>query len=96
MLTDLAQALGVPPAALGVASGQDQRPILDDVERRDLLGGTVALAVTALLPQGVATPGRIDADTTAQCWIALHRLFELDDLQGGGIVLQMAEEWRGG
>lgn len=71
VLTDLAQALGVPPAVLGVASGQDQRPILDDVERRDLLGGTVALAVTALLPQGVATPGRIDADTTAQCWTAL-------------------------
>lgn len=92
VLTDLAEALGVPPAALGVANSPDQRPILDDVDRRDFLGGTVALAVTALLPQSVATPGRIDADTLAQCWTALCRLFELDDRQGGGTVFQMAEE----
>lgn len=92
VLTDIADALGVPPAALTATSGADQRPILDDMDRRDFLGGTVGLAVTALLPQGVATPGRIDADTTAQCWTALRRLVELDDHQGGATVLQMAEE----
>lgn len=91
VLTDLADALGVPPAALGVTSRPDQRPILDDVDRREFLGATVGLAVTAMLPHGVATPGRIDADTAAQCWTALRRLIELDDHQGGGTVLQIAE-----
>ncbi|MGH4021431.1 MAG: helix-turn-helix domain-containing protein, partial [Pseudonocardiaceae bacterium] len=53
VLTDLAEALGVPPAALGLAGDPDRRPILDGVERREVLGGGVALAVSALLPQGV-------------------------------------------
>lgn len=92
VLTDLADALGVPPAALGATNRPAQRHILDDMDRRDFLGGTVGLAVTALLPQGVASPGRIDADTTAQCWTALRRLVELDDHQGGATVLQMTEE----
>lgn len=55
-----------------------------------MLGGAVALAVTALLPQGVAAAARIDATQVAQCWTALHRLFELDDQQGGAEVYQMA------
>lgn len=91
ILTDVAQALGVPPAALGVIGQSDQPPILDDVERRDFLGGAAGLAVTVLLPRNVATPGRIDAAQATQCWTALHRLFELDDHQGGAAVYQVAE-----
>jgi transcriptional regulator with XRE-family HTH domain len=91
ILTDVAQALGAPPSALGVSAELNQPIILDDVERRDFLGGAAGLAVTVLLPQNVATPGRIDADQTAQCWTALHRLFALDDRQGGATVYQVAE-----
>ena len=55
-----------------------------------MLGRTLAVAVAALLPHGVATAGRIDAAQVAQCWTALHRLFELDDQYGGTEVYQMA------
>lgn len=89
--TDLADALGVSPAVLGVAGASDRRPILDNVDRRELLGGAVGLAVMALLPQSVATPGRIDAADAAQCWTALRRLEELDAHQGGAVVCQVAE-----
>ena len=92
VLIDLAEALGVPPAALGVVSGPGHRPILGGVDRRDFLGGTVGLAVTALLPQSMTAPGRIDADTVAQCWTGLRRLVELDDHQGGGTAFHLAEE----
>ncbi|MGA9311272.1 MAG: helix-turn-helix transcriptional regulator, partial [Pseudonocardiaceae bacterium] len=91
ILTDLAGALGVPSAVLGVVSDPDQRPILDDVDRREFLGGAAGLAVTALLPQGVATPGRINAVEATQCWTALRRIEELDARQGGTVVCQMAE-----
>jgi transcriptional regulator with XRE-family HTH domain len=92
ILTDIAQALGVPSAALGVPGQSDQAArILDDVERRDFLGGAASLAAAVLLPQDVATPGRIDVDQVAQCWTALRRLYELDDRQGGGTVYQVAE-----
>ncbi|MGH3672898.1 MAG: helix-turn-helix domain-containing protein, partial [Pseudonocardiaceae bacterium] len=92
ILTDVTQALGVPPAALGLADQSDQSPpIVDDVDRRDFLSGAAGLAVTVLLPRDVATPGRIDAAQAAQCWTALRRLFELDDHQGGGTVYQVAE-----
>ncbi|MGH3913443.1 MAG: hypothetical protein ACRDTC_08535, partial [Pseudonocardiaceae bacterium] len=88
VLADLAQVLRVPPAVLGLAP--DQRRILDPVDRRDVLGGAVALAVSALLPQGVATAGRIDMAQVEQCWTALNRLFELDGLHGGGPVYELA------
>ena len=91
VLTDLADALGVPAAVLGVTSASGQRPILDAVERREFLGGSAGLAVTALLPQSVATPGRIDAADVTQCWTALRRLYELDDRYGGGTVCQLTE-----
>ncbi|MGH3550132.1 MAG: helix-turn-helix domain-containing protein [Pseudonocardiaceae bacterium] len=91
VLTDLANALGVPSAVLGLVSHPAQRPIIDDVDRREFLGGTAGLAVTALLPQSVATPGRIDATETTQRWIALRRIEELDARQGGTVVCQMAE-----
>lgn len=92
ILTDIAQALGVPPAALGVSGKSNPPPILDEVERRDFLGRAAGLAVTVLLPRDVATPGRIDAAQAAQCWTALRRLFDLDQGQGGGTVYQVAEE----
>ncbi|MGH3766890.1 MAG: helix-turn-helix domain-containing protein [Pseudonocardiaceae bacterium] len=91
VLTDLAGALGVPSTVLGVVSDPDQRPILNGVDRREFLGGAVDLAVTALLPQGVATPGRIDAADATQCWTALRRIEELDARQGGTVICQMAE-----
>jgi transcriptional regulator with XRE-family HTH domain len=91
ILTDIAQALGVPPTALGVSGQANPSPILDGVERRDFLGGAAGLAVTVLLPRDVATPGRIDAAQAAQCRTALRRLFELDDRQGGATVYQVAE-----
>lgn len=91
VLTDLAEALGVPSGALGLASDSNQPPILADVDRREFLGGAIALAVAALLPQAVVTPGRINAAEVAQCWTGLRRLFELDDHQGGGTVYQVAE-----
>ncbi|MGH3903854.1 MAG: helix-turn-helix domain-containing protein [Pseudonocardiaceae bacterium] len=90
VLAALAQALDIPRAALGLATASDQSRTLDDMDRREALGGAVALAVTALLPHGVATASRItDADVT-QCWTAVRRLHELDATQGGGPVFQMA------
>jgi transcriptional regulator with XRE-family HTH domain len=92
ILTDIAQALGVPAAVLGVAGQSDPPPsIVDGVERRDFLGGATGLTVAVLLPRDVATPGRIDAAQAVQCWTALRRLFELDDRQGGSAVYQVAE-----
>ncbi|MBV9143751.1 MAG: helix-turn-helix transcriptional regulator [Pseudonocardiales bacterium] len=92
VLTDIANALGVPPEILGVASTPDQRSILKNVERRKFLGESTSLAVAALLPQNVVTPGRIDATDVTQCWTALRRLYQLDDRHGGGTVYQLSEE----
>lgn len=91
VLADLADALGGPPALLGVTSGPDRRPILGSVDRREFVGGTAGLAVAALLPQNVATPGRIDTAEVTQCWSALHRLYQLDDHHGGGTLCQLTE-----
>ncbi len=55
ILTDIAQALGVPPAALGVIGESGRPPILDDVERRNFIGGAAGLAVAVLLPRNVVT-----------------------------------------
>lgn len=90
VLADLARALGIPCSALYQAGEGDRGRSLDGMDRRDVLSRTLALAVAALLPQGVATAGRIDAAQVAQCWTALHRLFELDDQHGGTEVYQMA------
>jgi hypothetical protein len=90
VLTDLADALGLPPSALGVVGAPE--PILNYVERREFFGEAVGLAVTALLPQSIATPGRmINAVDVTQCWTALRRLYELDDRHGGSIVWQLTE-----
>lgn len=48
------------------------------------------MTVTALLAQGVAAAGRIDATDVTQCWTALRRLHELDAQHGGAAVYQMA------
>lgn len=91
VLNDLADALGVPPAVLGVASAPGQRPILDAVDRRELVGGAAGLALAVLLPQRVATPGRIDGADVTQCWTALRRLYELEEPPGGGSRCQLTE-----
>jgi transcriptional regulator with XRE-family HTH domain len=92
ILTDIAKALGAPPAVLLDASSHlDQPPTMDGVDRRDFFGGAAGLAVTVLLPQAVVTPGRIDAAHVTQCWTALHRLKELDAFYGGAAVYQVAE-----
>lgn len=91
ILADVAEALGAPPAVLGVVGHLDQRHILDGVERRVFFSGAAGLAVAVLLPHSVVTPGRIDAANAAQCWAALRRLEELDALYGGAAVYQVAE-----
>ncbi|MGQ0778179.1 MAG: helix-turn-helix domain-containing protein [Pseudonocardiales bacterium] len=95
VLADLARALGIPCSALYQAGDGDRGRTLDGMDRRDVLGRMLALAVAALLPQGVATAGRIDAAQVTQCWTALHRLFELDDRHGGTEVYQMAAAMAG-
>lgn len=90
VLADLARALGIPCSVLYQAGEGDRGRSLDGMDRRDVLARTLALAVAALLPQGVATAGRIDTAQVAQCWTALHRLVELDDQHGGTEVYQMA------
>jgi transcriptional regulator with XRE-family HTH domain len=92
VLSDLSDALGIPSTALGVVDTEDRSPTLEDVDRRDFLGGSVALAVTAMLPHGVASAGTIAESDTQHCWIALRRLFELDAHNGGKTIHRMAEE----
>ncbi|MGH4023859.1 MAG: helix-turn-helix domain-containing protein [Pseudonocardiaceae bacterium] len=90
VLTDLAQALGIPLAVFGLADTA-QAPMLDGVDRRDVLGSGAALAVSLLLPQGVATAGRISSEDVAQSWTAVHRLQELEWHQGGAAISQVAD-----
>src|SRR4051794_16258668 len=90
ILTDLANTLGLPAETLGLVRADDARPNLDDVDRREFLGGALALAAAAMLPHQVAVPGQISAADVEQCWTSLRRLFELDDHQGGGTVYEMA------
>ncbi|MGH4001651.1 MAG: helix-turn-helix domain-containing protein, partial [Pseudonocardiaceae bacterium] len=54
VLIDIAGALGVSPAVLGVAGIPGQGHILDNVDRRQFFGGAAGLTVMALLPQAVA------------------------------------------
>jgi len=93
ILVDLAQTLRLPVSAVGLAGVAVDKPrTIDNMYRRDLLGGAAALTAAALLPQAVVTPsGRIGEADVAQCWVSLHRLYELDDHEGGGEVYQLAE-----
>src|SRR4051794_24938233 len=90
ILTDLANTLGLPAEMLGLVRVADPTPSLDSVDRRDFLGGAIALAAAAMLPQRIASPGRVGSADVDQCWVSLRRLFELDDRQGGGTVYAMA------
>ncbi|MGQ0777004.1 MAG: helix-turn-helix domain-containing protein [Pseudonocardiales bacterium] len=90
VLAALAQALNIPRATLGLATASDQSRTLDDVDRREALGSTIALAITALLPHNVATAGQITTTDLTQCWTALRRLHELDATYGGAPVFQLA------
>ncbi|MGH3929550.1 MAG: helix-turn-helix domain-containing protein, partial [Pseudonocardiaceae bacterium] len=90
ILAALAQVLDIPRAALGLATGSDQSRTLDNMDRREALGSTIALAITALLPRNVATAGQITTADVTQCWTALRRLHELDGDQGGASVFQLA------
>ena len=74
VLAALARILDIPPAALGLAPASDQSRTLDNVDRREVLGSSIALAVAALLPHGVTTAGRITAADVTQCWTGLRRL----------------------
>jgi transcriptional regulator with XRE-family HTH domain len=95
VLSDLAAALGVPPGVLGVLPRLEKAPTLDGVDRRAFLTSTITVAVAAMLPQPVATPGRIGAVDVAQCRAGLRRLFQLDDHYGGGTVYEIAAEMAG-
>lgn len=90
ILTDLAETLGLSPETLGLVRTDGTTPSLDGVDRREFLGGTIALAAAAMLPQPVAAPGRISAADVDRCWTSLRRLFELDDRRGGGSVYALA------
>lgn len=93
LLADVADALGVPPPVLGVAAGRGglSGTTVDEVRRRDFLGGAAALTAAALLPQAIVTPAAVGQPEVDQAWRALTRLFELDDLQGGAQVYQVAD-----
>ncbi|MFC5141019.1 helix-turn-helix domain-containing protein [Actinomycetospora rhizophila] len=93
LLADVADALGVPPAVLGLATARagPAGTNLDDVRRRDFLGGAAALTAAALLPQAIVSPAAVGQPEIDQAWRALERLFELDDLQGGAQVYQVAD-----
>src|SRR4051794_9758418 len=76
ILTDLANTLGLSPKMLGLVRAADTSPSLDGVDRREFLGGALALAAAAMLPQQVAAPGQIGTSDVEQCWRSLRRLFE--------------------
>ncbi|MDX6241991.1 MAG: hypothetical protein QOG10_6862 [Kribbellaceae bacterium] len=93
-LTDLADALAIPRAALGL----DRSPVLsgprlDDMDRRDVLRGVLAVASAAMLPAAIVNKDRrirIGKGDVAQCKSALDRLYELDYIQGGRPVYELS------
>lgn len=93
VLADLARVLHVPPGTLGIAPPRSSTvsSTLDDVRRRDFLGGAAALTAAALLPGSIASPSAVGQPDVDQAWRALERLFELDDLQGGVQLYEVAD-----
>src|SRR4051794_13465979 len=88
ILTDLANTLGLPAEMLGLVRVADPTPSLTAWTTRLPRGR--ALAAAAMLPQRIASPGRVGSADVDQCWVSLRRLFGLDDRQGGGTVYAMA------
>ncbi|MEJ2862166.1 helix-turn-helix domain-containing protein [Actinomycetospora flava] len=93
VLCDLARVLHVPPGTLGVSPPRSPTAssTLDDVRRRDFLGGAAALTAAALLPGSIASLSAVGQPDVDQAWRALERLFELDDLQGGVQLYEVAD-----
>lgn len=95
VLTDIADVLGIPHDALGLSGASNPAaPTLDDMERREMLKGVLAVASAALLPAQIvdAAAGgnkRIGAGDVQQCVDALRRLYELDYVQGGRPVYEL-------
>lgn len=95
VLTDIADVLGIPHDALGLSGTVDTAaPRLDDVERREMLKGILAVASAALLPAQIvdAAAGgnkRIGNADVQQCIDALRRLYELDYASGGRPVYEL-------
>lgn len=93
VLADVATALHIPPNALGLAAGRQRcaATTVDDMRRRDFLGGAAALTAAALLPRAIVSPALIGQPEIDHGWQALTRLFELDDVQGGAQVVEIAD-----
>ena len=95
VLTDIADVLGVPHDALGLSGPANRAaPTLDDMERREMLKGVLAVASAALLPAQIidAAAGgnkKIGTADVQQCVDALRRLYELDYVQGGRPVYDL-------
>lgn len=95
VLADLAAALHVPSAALGLRHAVDlaASPTVDDMERRDVLRGVLAVASAAMLPVNIAHGERgtkVGRSDVEQCEAALTRLYELDYIQGGRPVYELS------
>ncbi|MGH3972363.1 MAG: helix-turn-helix domain-containing protein [Pseudonocardiaceae bacterium] len=95
VLADIADVLGVPHDALGLpGAGNPAAPTLDDMERREMLKGILAVASAALLPAQIvdAAAGgnkKIGAADVQQCVDALRRLYEMDYVSGGRPVYEL-------
>ncbi len=92
VLADVAEALQLPRTALGLAAPRstDAGSTIDDVKRRDFLSSAAGLTAVALLPEGITSPAHIGQEDIDQTWVALQRLFQLDDRHGGTKVYQVA------
>lgn len=95
VLADIADVLGVPHDALGLSgAAHPVAPTLDDMERREMLKGVLAVASAALLPAQIveAAAGgkrKIGAADVQQCVDSLRRLYELDYVSGGRPVYEL-------
>ncbi len=85
------------PAASGTVflrlvglTGLTGESTVDIVNRRDFLGSAAALTAVALLPHKVTSLARIEQGDINQTWIALERLFQLDDQHGGTMIYPVA------
>lgn len=106
VLARLADVLGIPRSALGLAepnawvTGRTDPRSLDDVKRSEFLRSVVGAAAALALPSAVLdqTQTRLSMTTVTDCRKALDRLYGLDDQLGGSSVFilttQMVEQLR--